>query len=267
MQSFFIIACLIPFAAAVPAYNYQPQNLNTNTFGLPISNNQIASHQGHQFLQDVLQSSQIFSGFSESPSQNHLQQSINSNTQFLAPSNQFQQNQFTHQQNAPIVSKDIFVHVPPPEEPEQNHHAQNAPILPPRKHYRIVFIKAPTEKSSAASLKITQAPIEEKTIIYVLSKKEEPLDLQAVFKDVAPTQPSKPEVYFIKYKTQEEAAHAQQSIQAQYDKLGGTSETINEGVSPITSVIGSLSNQQNIPQSEIQHGPNESLSSYLPPNQ
>jgi len=64
-----------------------------------------------------------------------------------------------------------------------------------------------------SSLRIKQAPVEEKTIIYVLTKKPDPLDLQAAIEEIAPKQPSKPEVFFIKYKTQEEAAHAQRTIQ------------------------------------------------------
>lgn len=45
---------------------------------------------------------------------------------------------------------------------------------------------------------------EEKTLVYVLVKKpEEQQDI--VIPTAAPTQPSKPEVYFIKYKTQKES--------------------------------------------------------------
>jgi len=109
--------------------------------------------------------------------------------------------------------KDIYVHVPPAEEPEDRYPQPNLPPAPARKHYRIVFIKAPTPSATKTALRIKQAPVEEKTIIYVLTKKPDPLDLQAAIEEIAPKQPSKPEVFFIKYKTQEEAAHAQRTIQ------------------------------------------------------
>lgn len=124
---------------------------------------------------------------------------------------------YQQQYQAPSsVTKDIYVHVAPEEPEEQRYQQAPAPQLPPRKHYRIVFIKAPTPKTNTAALRINTAPTEEKTIIYVLTKKPDPLDIQAAFQDVQPKQPSKPEVYFIKYKTQEEAQHAQRTIQGEF---------------------------------------------------
>ena len=169
---------------------------------------------------------------------------------------QQQQQQQHHQLFAPIahqgltpasvpalVTKDIYVHVPPQDE-EQQHHAAAVPAAPPRKHYRIVFIKAPTPSISQAAQQVSQAPIEEKTIIYVLSKKHDPIELEAALQEMAYKQPSKPEVYFIKYKTQEEAQLAQRTIQAQYDQLGGTTQVSDEGIAPVSSVVGALDHQQ-----------------------
>lgn len=51
----------------------------------------------------------------------------------------------------------------------------------------------------------------------MLSKKDDQIDIQAALQEIQPTQPSKPEVYFIKYKTQEEAVHAQRQIQGIYE--------------------------------------------------
>lgn len=116
---------------------------------------------------------------------------------------------------APIVTKDIFIHAAP-EEPEEQYSQPQLPSQPPRKHYRIVFIKAPTQNIKQQSIRLSQAPTEEKTIIYVLSKKDDPIDIQAALQEIQPTQPSKPEVYFIKYKTQEEAQHAQRQIQGKF---------------------------------------------------
>ena len=66
-----------------------------------------------------------------------------------------------------------------------------------------MFIKAPSPPAPTAPI-IPQLPqTEEKTLVYVLVKKpEEQPDI--VIPTPAPTQPSKPEVYFIRYKTQKE---------------------------------------------------------------
>lgn len=136
----------------------------------------------------------------------------------------------------PVVTKDIYVHVAPEEHQSsvQEHHTYHQP---PRKHYRIVFIKAPSPDISKAVVK--QAPTEDKTIIYVLTKKQDPIDLKEALKSASSSKASKPEVYFIKYKTQEEAENAQRLIKAEYDKLGGTTHVSDETIAPVTSVIGS----------------------------
>lgn len=105
-------------------------------------------------------------------------------------------------QQQPVIHKHVYVHVPPPEAPEYKAPKYVAPAPPPQKHYKIVFIKAPTPPTPTAPV-IPQLPQpdEEKTLIYVLVKKpEEQPDI--VIPTQAPTQPSKPEVYFIRYKTQ-----------------------------------------------------------------
>lgn len=72
---------------------------------------------------------------------------------------------------------------------------------PPQKHYKIVFIKAPTPPAPTAPVIPVIPQNEEKTLVYVLVKKPEEQP-EIVIPTQAPTQPSKPEVYFIKYKTQ-----------------------------------------------------------------
>lgn len=107
---------------------------------------------------------------------------------------------------APLVQKHIYVHVPPPE--PQEYRAPRIPaVAPPQKHYKIIFIKAPTPPTPVAPIIPLQPQNEEKTLVYVLVKKpEEQPDI--VIPTQAPTQPSKPEVYFIKYQTQKEAGGA-----------------------------------------------------------
>lgn len=73
----------------------------------------------------------------------------------------------------------------------------------PQKHYRIVFIKAPTEAPVTYPTIPLQPPDEEKTLVYVLVKKPDPPPELVLPKPIS-TVPTKPEVYFIRYKTQKE---------------------------------------------------------------
>lgn len=97
-----------------------------------------------------------------------------------------------------------YVHVPPPED-EVQQQQQQAFAAAPRKHYKIIFIKAPSAPSITQQIAAAQAQNEEKTLIYVLVKKPEDVNFEAP-ELPSPLAPSKPEVYFIKYKTQKEAA-------------------------------------------------------------
>lgn len=66
-----------------------------------------------------------------------------------------------------------------------------------------MFIKAPSAPAPTAPIIPLQPQNEEKTLVYVLVKRpdEQP---DVIIPTPAPTQPSKPEVYFIRYKTQKE---------------------------------------------------------------
>ncbi|KAH8294602.1 hypothetical protein KR018_000151, partial [Drosophila ironensis] len=244
---FFVqVFCLLGIAVAVPqGYNYnQVHSQQPNHKQLPAIP-QISGLAEQTLIQQALQTPTVqqvlSSGSNALPSQQaqHQQATVYKNLMHLNGNTPYQPYQPRQQEH--LVSKNIYVHVPPAEDQDPLIHQQPVlPPAPPRKHYRIVFIKTPTPSFSKAALRIKQAPVEEKTIIYVLTKKPDPLDLQTAIEEIAPKQPSKPEVFFIKYKTQEEAAHAQRTIQAQYDQLGGTSQISDEGVAPVTSVIGSL---------------------------
>uniref|UniRef100_A0A182JAM8 DUF243 domain-containing protein n=2 Tax=Anopheles atroparvus TaxID=41427 RepID=A0A182JAM8_ANOAO len=101
-----------------------------------------------------------------------------------------------------IVQKHIYVHVPPQESEQTFQQQIVAPGLR-QKHYKIIFIKTPSVQPSAAQLALQQSLTEEKTIVYVLVKKPDSLD--NINLPVPPvSKPSKPEVYFIKYKTNSE---------------------------------------------------------------
>ncbi|XP_065335404.1 uncharacterized protein LOC135936502 [Cloeon dipterum] len=103
---------------------------------------------------------------------------------------------------APVIHKHVYVHVPPPE-PEYIKPPKTYNVPAPQKHYKIVFIKAPAPPAPTAPVIPVFPQDEQKTLIYVLVKKpEEQPDIE--IPTPAPTKPSKPEVYFIRYKTQKE---------------------------------------------------------------
>lgn len=104
-------------------------------------------------------------------------------------------------QETEIIQKHIYVHIPPTDSTEVEVTTQ--PIIRKQKHYKIIFIKAPTQ----ASVKNIILPPEkqEKTLIYVLVKKP---DVPKVFPTPAPTVPSKPEVYYIRYGANRGTVHA-----------------------------------------------------------
>uniref|UniRef100_A0A0K8WK13 DUF243 domain-containing protein n=1 Tax=Bactrocera latifrons TaxID=174628 RepID=A0A0K8WK13_BACLA len=138
-----------------------------------------------------------------------------------------------------IVTKSFFIHSAPEEKEEEVQDELNQLAAQPRKHYNVLFVKTPAQTSKAAAVNLAKALKEEKTVVYVLSKKTSAADLQDAIQE-APQHINKPEVFFIKYRTPEEAANAQRQIQSQYDSLGGTSTITDEGLAPVTSVVGSL---------------------------
>lgn len=103
------------------------------------------------------------------------------------------------------IQKHIYVHIPPADSEEA---AQViAPAVNHQKHYKIIFIKAPSAPSIAPQLLQQQQQIsEEKTLVYVLVKKPEAIVLPQQSQQAQQT--SKPEVFFIKYKTEKEQGAA-----------------------------------------------------------
>ncbi|XP_034141521.1 extensin-3 [Drosophila guanche] len=101
-----------------------------------------------------------------------------------------------------IVTKNVYVHVPP-EEPEFYPAASPIQTAVPKKHYKIIFIKAPNPPTPVRQVLPPPVQDEHKTLVYVLVKKPEE-QLPVILPSPAPTEPSKPEVYFIKYKQQQQ---------------------------------------------------------------
>ncbi|KAJ8737237.1 hypothetical protein PYW07_000508 [Mythimna separata] len=154
------------------------------------------------------------------------------------------QNYYQVQQQPAQVFKHFYVHAAP-EEPEVI--KPRAPIVlpPPQKHYKIIFVKAPTESSPPSVIAPIQPQNEEKTIVYVLVKKpdEQP---DVVLPKIEQKPPSKPEVYFIKYKNKEDSQAVINNIVQDYNK-GGQSVSVNsgssEGSSSFSSGLGNVQYQ------------------------
>ncbi|XP_060535367.1 uncharacterized protein LOC132707499 [Cylas formicarius] len=136
----------------------------------------------------------------------------------------------------PLVQKHIYFHVAPPFE-EEERQAKIQAAANHQKHYKIIFIKAPSYAAPAAPKLQLQAQNEEKTLVYVLVKK--PDEAQEIeLSTAAPTQPSRPEVYFIRYKAKEDRVQAQQlqqqvedtdSVVASKGTSGGSSDSSSSG--------------------------------------
>lgn len=91
-----------------------------------------------------------------------------------------------------------------------------------KKNLRVVFIKAPESNGlEKAALQLAQQSANAQTAIYVLNKQHDAADLAQKLQTIQTSTPQRPEVAFIKYRTQAEAEHAQRVIQAQYEALDG----------------------------------------------
>ncbi|XP_073816505.1 uncharacterized protein [Musca autumnalis] len=152
----------------------------------------------------------------------------------------------------PLITKRLFIHSAP-EEHGVDVQQHDIAVGTPRKNYNVVFVKAPVEKQQKVKIRVTPAVNEEKTAVYVLSKKADAPIVETLVQEPVTTT-SKPEVAFIKYRTNEEAEHVQHHIQAEYDRLGGTTSVSDEGISDVKSVIGILDSLQ------------QGSAAYLPPS-
>lgn len=112
---------------------------------------------------------------------------------------------------APVIHKHIYVHVPPS---EPDYPAATRPlseVQPAQKHYRIIFIKAPIQAIPTLPPLLPAPENEEKTIVYVLVRRPDDAP-EVVVPTPAPTIPSKPEVYFIRYRTEVSTTSAPEII-------------------------------------------------------
>uniref|UniRef100_A0A1A9V6E2 DUF243 domain-containing protein n=1 Tax=Glossina austeni TaxID=7395 RepID=A0A1A9V6E2_GLOAU len=171
----------------------------------------------------------------------------------IAKAPQARYHHHVHESKKPLITKTIFIHSAPEETEEDIDQEAIQLAQQPRKHYNVIFVKAPSQTSKATALSLVKGLKEEKTVVYVLSKKTTAADLQDAIADT-PRHINKPEVFFIKYRTPEEAANAQKEILTQYDSLGGSTTIVDEGVAPATSVVDSLNvHESNDIDDHLQH--------------
>lgn len=97
-----------------------------------------------------------------------------------------------------------------------------------KKNLRVIFIKGPENKGlEQAALQLAKSASDDRTAIYVLSKQSDIGSLVNQLQHLKSTTDNKPEVHFVKYRTQAEAETAQSAIQAEYATLPGS--TTNNG--------------------------------------
>ncbi|XP_017052307.1 uncharacterized protein LOC108095653 [Drosophila ficusphila] len=132
-----------------------------------------------------------------------------------------------------------------------------------QKNLQVVFIKAPENKAVVGALNaLAKQTSEDKTAIYVLNKQTDANELASEIGALKAHHKHKPQVHFVKYRTEAEAAQAQQYIQAQYG--GGPSVAQPSQASS----LGYYPEQR--PQYEQDTRPGEypaPQSTYLPPAQ
>lgn len=171
-------------------------------------------------------------GFSATSSQHQPQQQ---QQQLLQQDSQQQE---LRQQTPAAVdefSKEFFTYSAPEEEFADHESTEHiASML--KRNLRVLFIKSPEHQGLAnAALQLAKQASEQRTAIYVLSKQADVAQLaqRIQSEQQAQAQSHKPEVHFVKYRTPEDAVRAQQLIQQQFDALGGSSRSSDEGVAPV----------------------------------
>lgn len=152
--------------------------------------------------------------------------------------------QYYYTQNQPAeVYRHFYIHSAP-EEPELPKLRRPISLPPPQKHYKIIFVKAPTE-SRAPQIVPVAPQNEEKTIVYVLVKKPE--DPEVIVPKIEQKPPTKPEVYYIKYNNKQDSQAVIDNIVNDYNKgniLTESSEAFGAGSQFFDSRPSVSSNKQ-----------------------
>lgn len=103
-----------------------------------------------------------------------------------------------------------------------------------KKNLRVIFIKGPENTAlENAALQLAKGAADDRTAIYVLSKQSDIGALANQLQQLKSNNAIKPEVHFVKYRTQADAENAQRTIQAQYDSLPGASSSDGPSAAPV----------------------------------
>ncbi|KAH8295373.1 hypothetical protein KR018_010433 [Drosophila ironensis] len=130
-------------------------------------------------------------------------------------------------------SKEFYTYAAPEEEFADREATEHiASML--KRNLRVLFIKSPEHQGlTNAALQLAKQASEQRTAIYVLNKQADIGQLAQRLQAENQAVSHKPEVHFVKYRTPEDAVRAQQLIQQQFDALGGSSRSSDEGVAPV----------------------------------
>ncbi|XP_036323760.1 extensin [Rhagoletis pomonella] len=258
MRAFVLVSCLLASALARPEAGYTYNGLLQNHASQPLIHQQLPSDQSFANFAAPPPTTYGTPPSSE-PSLNSLEQpalpagNADASQHQIQPLPLDQQDSYNaayldssipqnggypYAPQPTTVHKHVYVHVPPKDFEEEDviqtrvHHAPAAK----QKHYKIVFIKAPAPPAIRPPVVPPPPQNEEKTLIYVLHKKPE-ANTDIVIPTAAPTKPSKPEVYFIKYKTKKDEAPVygpppQQQQQQQGENGNGNNNFIATDMDP-----------------------------------
>lgn len=133
-------------------------------------------------------------------------------------------------------NKEFFTYTAPEDDFADHESTQHiANML--KRNLRVLFIKSPEHQGlTNAALQLAKQSSEQRTAIYVLTKQADVGELAQRLQQQQQQEQGlahKPEVHFVKYRTPEDAVRAQQLIQQQFDALGGSSRSSDEGVAPV----------------------------------
>ncbi|CAG5007304.1 unnamed protein product [Parnassius apollo] len=182
------------------------------------------------FLQPNYQTSSDYSAFNQYQTSGQYQSSA---------VEKYQQYYDVIQQQPAEVFKHYYVHAAP-EEPERPKPRQPIVLPPTQKHYKIIFIKAPSTPAQPPQIIPVPQQNEEKTLVYVLVKKPEEAQ-NIVLPKLEQKAPTKPEVYFIKYNNKQDSQAVINNIVSDLNKGGN----VGSGYSSYTdgSTVYTTSNQ------------------------
>lgn len=168
----------------------------------------------------------------------------------------------------PIITKSFYFEAAP-EEPEEQQEPRFVSIGRAQKNYKVIFIKAPSYGLNSQIIPVLPQN-EDKTIIYVLSKKPE-FNQNIELPPVPTTEPSKPEIFFVKYKSEQEALDAQHKIKHVYETEQSASSLeaddesdrrihtiVSEAVPNVFSASAAASTQEHVHQHNAAEGDSSS---------